>query len=218
MFAAILDRVAGVRGIAALQYMDAKGVGIGTNTDQTIGGLSVAMAQVDEALKEATKAYLVTYAAVATGGVATYGLSATGASTFTATTVGNLTAGVAAQGTSDAIDQKFSGAKSYLSAGATTATVGWVFEGGGWVLKQFTPNEVGAIGPGTPSIILRESLKKAGIKPPPFPNAAHHIVASDAVIAQEARAHLEALGIGVNDAETECSCDTRSVVSAQITV
>lgn len=32
-------------------------------------------------------------------------------------------------------------------------------------------------GGGTPSQILRENLKNAGIEPPPYPNAAHHIVA-----------------------------------------
>lgn len=30
---------------------------------------------------------------------------------------------------------------------------------------------------GTPSQILRENLKNAGIEPPPYPNAVHHIVA-----------------------------------------
>ncbi len=64
-----------------------------------------------------------------------------------------------------------------------------------------TRNEVGALGNAVPSIILRQNMKAAGVKPPPFPNAAHHIVAADASLAGAARAHLESLGIGLNDAE-----------------
>ncbi len=50
-----------------------------------------------------------------------------------------------------------------------------------------------------PSVVLRANMKAAGVRPPPFPNAAHHIVAVDAEAAAPARAHLEALGIDIND-------------------
>jgi hypothetical protein len=52
----------------------------------------------------------------------------------------------------------------------------------------------------SPSAILRANMKSAGVKPPPFPNAAHHIVAVEAEAAAAARAHLEKLGIDINDA------------------
>ena len=50
------------------------------------------------------------------------------------------------------------------------------------------------------SDILRAELKKAGIQPPAYPNAAHHIVAVDARQAQYAREILNKYGIEYNSA------------------
>ncbi len=50
------------------------------------------------------------------------------------------------------------------------------------------------------SDILRAELKNAGIQPPPYGNAAHHIVAADEPLAQPARDILKEHGIDVNSA------------------
>ncbi|WP_315076426.1 RHS repeat-associated core domain-containing protein [uncultured Clostridium sp.] len=50
------------------------------------------------------------------------------------------------------------------------------------------------------SDILRSELKNAGIQPPPYGNAAHHIVAADAPDAQIARNILSEYGIDYNSA------------------
>jgi RHS repeat-associated protein len=50
----------------------------------------------------------------------------------------------------------------------------------------------------SPSQILRKNMKEAGVRPPPYPNAAHHIVAESASAAAPARAHLAELGIDIN--------------------
>ena len=50
------------------------------------------------------------------------------------------------------------------------------------------------------SDILRNELKLAGVTPPPYSNAAHHIVAVSAPRAQSARDILEQYGIDVNSA------------------
>ena len=50
------------------------------------------------------------------------------------------------------------------------------------------------------SDILRNELKLAGVTPPPYSNAAHHIVAVSASRAQRARDILEQYGIDVNSA------------------
>jgi hypothetical protein len=52
----------------------------------------------------------------------------------------------------------------------------------------------------SPSAILRANMKAAGVRPPPFPNAAHHIVAVEARAAAPARAHLLGMGIDLNEA------------------
>ncbi len=59
----------------------------------------------------------------------------------------------------------------------------------------------GLAGEPSPSAVLRANMKSTGTRPPPFPNAAHHIVAFDASAAAPARAHLERLGISINDAD-----------------
>jgi hypothetical protein len=51
----------------------------------------------------------------------------------------------------------------------------------------------------SPSAVLRGNMKMRGVRPPPFPNAAHHIVAAEAEAAAPARAHLESLKIDIND-------------------
>ncbi|MCL1981961.1 MAG: AHH domain-containing protein [Clostridiales bacterium] len=50
---------------------------------------------------------------------------------------------------------------------------------------------------------LRENMKAPpdGEKPPPYPNAAHHIVAGNDHEAQDARKVLDDFGIGINDKE-----------------
>lgn len=53
-------------------------------------------------------------------------------------------------------------------------------------------------GGGTSSQILRENLKNAGIEPPPYPNAAHHIVAVGADEAKQSERLLEKYGINLN--------------------
>lgn len=53
-------------------------------------------------------------------------------------------------------------------------------------------------GVGAPSKTLRENLKKAGIRPPPYPNAAHHIVAVESPKAAASRQILKAYGIALN--------------------
>lgn len=53
-------------------------------------------------------------------------------------------------------------------------------------------------GGGTSSQILRENLKNAGIEPPPYPNAAHHIVAVGADEAKQSVRLLEKYGINLN--------------------
>ena len=45
---------------------------------------------------------------------------------------------------------------------------------------------------------LRRRMKKAGIEPPSYPNAAHHIVAGDAPDAINARNHMEKYGVSIN--------------------
>ena len=53
-------------------------------------------------------------------------------------------------------------------------------------------------GGGSPSQILRENLKNAGIEPPPYPNAAHHIVAVDSPKAAASRQILDTYNIDLN--------------------
>ena len=43
-------------------------------------------------------------------------------------------------------------------------------------------------------------MKQGGIKPPPFKNAAHHIVAAGAAAAKATREIIEKYGVDVNDA------------------
>jgi len=50
------------------------------------------------------------------------------------------------------------------------------------------------------SDILRAELKNAGIQPPPYGNAAHHIVAADEPAAEAARRILSRYGIDYNSA------------------
>ena len=47
---------------------------------------------------------------------------------------------------------------------------------------------------------MRNNLKKAGVKVPDYPNAAHHIVAGTAKKAKPAQDILRKFGIGINDA------------------
>jgi RHS repeat-associated protein len=49
------------------------------------------------------------------------------------------------------------------------------------------------------SEVLRSNLKEAGLNPPPFPNAAHHIVAHTDARAAPAQSHLAKLGIHADD-------------------
>ena len=51
------------------------------------------------------------------------------------------------------------------------------------------------------SDILRANMKLDGQTTPPYPNAAHHIVAANASTADYAKGILEQYGIGINDAE-----------------
>ena len=53
-------------------------------------------------------------------------------------------------------------------------------------------------GGGTSSQILRENLKNAGIEPPPYPNAAHHIVAVNSEKSRASVAILHEYGIDLN--------------------
>ena len=47
----------------------------------------------------------------------------------------------------------------------------------------------------------RKVVPPDGEKPPPYPNAAHHIVAGNDPRAEEARDILDSFDIGINDAE-----------------
>ena len=53
-------------------------------------------------------------------------------------------------------------------------------------------------GGGTASQRLRENLKRAGIEPPPYPNAVHHIVAVGSEKARASVAILQAYGIDLD--------------------
>ena len=59
-------------------------------------------------------------------------------------------------------------------------------------------NIVTSGGGGTSSQILRENLKNAGIEPPPYPNAAHHIVAVNSEKSRASVAILHEYGIDLN--------------------
>lgn len=65
-------------------------------------------------------------------------------------------------------------------------------------LIKYSTNETGR--GDSPSVILRESLKNAGIAKPPFKDAAHHIVAYESKKAEVARKILLEYGIDLNSA------------------
>jgi RHS repeat-associated protein len=132
----ILVYVGGMSPTEAMNLMDAQGLTIAKQGPEALAAIALDMEVVDAALKQVLKIYAVTAVGIATGGATTAGLAAAGATTFTSTTVGAFVGGVAGQGTSDVVDQRFSGVDAYLTAGATSATVTWVFQSVGWLVRN----------------------------------------------------------------------------------
>jgi hypothetical protein len=63
------------------------------------------------------------------------------------------------------------------------------------------PSGLNTLNKVSPSQVLRQNMKVKGVQPPPYPNAAHHIVAESAEAAAPARKYLADLGIDINSAE-----------------
>jgi hypothetical protein len=98
------------------------------------------------------------------------------------------------------------GAKYSDEALDALAIMRWEEEGGAFLDEAVdaagdTARGADALGWGTGSSdVLRQNLRAAGLQPPPFPNAAHHIVAHTDPRAALAQEHLKSFGIHADDA------------------